>query len=185
MAKEKMTQEQKEQARQEKAMQFDGKHIYFPSTKKTAKEGKTVDCKDIQTGYYTDNAIAMNCDKYNYTIVTESADGTCYVDSYTRGKETTASYARNHAYAQLIKSQSKQVAISALRGLPFAKVMEIVKSSKDFKPCTNETILAWFDNALKAQAERKAKAEQEQPKQDKPKRQPKTKKEQPVEKIPA
>ena len=157
--------EQKAQEKRQKAEQarieFDGANVYLVSSKKN-KKGEPVECKDVLSGLYTDKAVSINTDRYNWTIITAQADGTCYVDSYTKGKNTSASYARNNSYAKKIRGESKQNAIKATRGLPFSKFIAVCKNSKKFKPCENAQALAWIDNALKAQEARTAKATQAQ-----------------------
>ena len=180
----KLTEEQKAQKALEKKLKYDSENVYFPSTKKD-KNGKTVTCNDPQSGTYTDNAVVINSDRYNWTIITPQADGTCYVDSYTKGKDTSASYSRNNTYAKKVRGESKQVAIMATRGLPFSEFLAICKQAKRFKPCTNAQALAWIENALKAQKARSEKTQaqkvEEAPKAEqksepqKAKRQPKAK----------
>ena len=149
----KAREEAKAKKREEARLVLENGDLFIVSKKKN-KDGKSVECYDRLTGRYEDNAIVINTDKYNHTIVTENADGTCWVDCVTATKETSNAYGRNNKYASLIRSQSKQNTIQALRGMTFVEALRVVSSSKRFSYGVTKVSRPSVEKSLCASAQR-------------------------------
>jgi len=150
-----------EQKREQARIEYDGTHLYLISWKRN-KQGEKVECKDAISGRFEDGVITMNTDKYNTTVVVPAVDGGCWVDVQTTTKETSSSYGRNDAYAELIRSQSKQNTIQALRGMTFTQAFDIAKKAKGFTEGITKTARPIVDRVKQAQAQRAQAQKKEQ-----------------------
>lgn len=150
-AKAKEKAEKAEKAR----LEYDGENLYLIHSVKV--NGEAVEKRDRIGGTWTAKAIILNIDTYNWAILTASADGTCWVDCYTKASERSASYTRKNTLAKDTRKDVKKWAIEATRNLPFADVMTIAHKAKNFKECVNKQALIFVDTAVKAQEARIAK----------------------------
>ena len=153
----KAREQEKEQKREQARLEYDGGHLYIVASRKNSK-GEKIECKDNLHGRYQHNAITMGTDKYNTTVITKDAKGMCWIDVITSTKDTSRAYDRNSKFADLIKAESKQTTIQALRNLPFATVMSIVVKSKDFTEGITKQAMPIVEDCLARQAQRTATA---------------------------
>jgi len=146
MANTKITAEEKARKAEEKRIAYDNTHVYIVFNERNG--AKLVERKDALSGSFTSNAIVLNTDMYNYTVLVRNIDGTIFVNSYTKTNPKSVKYGRNNTYAKDVRNHSKQFTIQATRGMMFDDLMAIVTKAKSFKECTNKTALTWIDSAL-------------------------------------